>query len=146
MIFSTEHPLGVISLGGSLPLSFADRLQQSGTSFHCIGFDGLTDPALKQFPHTIVPFFKVGGMIRALRAAGCKQIVATGQFFRPNLFKMRFDATTLRYIPLLMFARSGGDDSVLRRVTRAFESEGFEVISLKDIAPSLVAQEGLLGR
>src|SRR5690606_24046934 len=40
----------------------------------------------------------------------------------------------------------GGDDSVLRRVVRFFEREGFEVVGVDQIAPHLLAPAGALGR
>lgn len=139
------QPLGVISLGGSLPLALAKTLQASGVNFHCLCIEGLTDPQLLTFPHSVMRFLKVGEAIAALKAAHCKRIVFVGQFFRPNLFAMRFDLKTLRYLPLIMLSRRGGDDTVLKKVSKAFEKEGFEVVSLNDIAPALVAQLGRIG-
>ncbi len=138
-------PLGVIALGGALPLSLCHDLVLQQRQFHSICFQGVTDKALAQFPNTFVPFFKIGEMLRALRRAGCTQVVFAGQFFRPNLFKMRFDITTLRYLPLLLTARGHGDDSVMQRVTKAFENEKFEVVSLKDVAPQMAAGRGVFG-
>ena len=138
-------PLGVIALGGALPLSLCHDLGAQQKQFHCICFQGVTDKALAQFPNTFVPFFKIGEMLKALRRAGVRQIVFAGQFFRPNLFKMRFDMTTLRYLPLLVTARGHGDDSIMQRVTNAFEKEGFDVVSLKEIAPQMTAGRGVFG-
>lgn len=137
--------LGVVALGGSLPLSLAEWLAKNSTPFHCVGFEGVTSPGIKRYPFTEVSYFKIGQLFQALRRNGCDRIVFAGQLFRPSLFKMRFDATTLRYLPLLLFARTRGDDTVLRKVTRAFEGAGFQVLSMKDVAPALVAQSGPLG-
>lgn len=139
-------PLGIISLGGSLPLSLAKTLTASNIPFRCVGFENITSPQLGPFSPILVPFFKIGQLIAVLRQSGCERVVFAGQFFRPRFFNMRFDATLLRNLPLLLFARSGGDDTIMKRVTHAFEKEGFDVVGLKDIAPTLVAQEGQLGR
>jgi DUF1009 family protein len=143
---SASSPLGLVLFGGGLPKSLACTLSEAGVDFYCVGFEGITDHSLKTYPHTFTSFLKVGSMLKALRSAHCKKIILVGQVFRPNLFKLRFDITTLKYLPLLLFTRSHGDDAVLRRVTAAFEREGFEVVSLKDIAPMLVAQEGQMGK
>jgi DUF1009 family protein len=141
-----SHPLGLISLGGSLPLALAKALQASNTTFHCLCIEGVTDPAIQAYPHDMMRFLKIGQAFGALRKAGCKRIVFVGQFFRPRLLKMRFDLTTLKYLPLILLSRAGGDDTVLKKVTQAFEREGFEVLSQKDVAPTLVAQSGQMGQ
>jgi DUF1009 family protein len=142
----STQPLGLVSFGGSLPLALAKTLQAAGTGFHCIFMEGITDPGLRAYPHTPIRFFQVGKMLDGLRKAGCESIVFVGQLFRPNIFKMRFDFTTLRHLPVFLHARAGGDDAVLKKVTRAYEHEGFRVLSLKDVAPTLVAQSGQMGR
>ena len=42
-------------------------------------------------------------------------------------------------------ARRGGDDSVLRRVVRFFEQQGFVVRGVVDVAPELLAQPDIDG-
>lgn len=141
----TDAPLGIVALGGALPLSLAQNLAEQGRGFHCICVEGVTAPSLASYPHTIVPFLKLGGLIEALKRCGAREIVFAGQFFRPRLSQMRMDPFTLRHLPLLMLSKTRGDDALMRRVTAAFEKEGFLVLSLKDVAPSLVAGEGPLG-
>ncbi len=141
-----ENPLGLVMLGGALPRALAETLVQNSVPFHCLCIDGLTDSAVYNYPHTSIRFLKVGEGLAGLRKAGCKKIAFVGQFFRPDFLKMRIDATTLKYLPLFLFSRTSGDNAVLKRVTKAFEKEGFEVISLKEIVPALVAPQGQMGR
>jgi DUF1009 family protein len=63
---------------------------------------------------------------------------------RPNLVGLRIDWGFVRNLPTVFALTRGGDDSVLRRVVRFFESHGFKVIGPSDVAPDLLAPVGLM--
>lgn len=140
-----DDRLGIVALGGSLPLSLARTLAEEGQDFFCVCIDGLTDSKITSYPHSFVKFLRLDALLGALKQNGCKRIVFAGHFFRPKLSKLRFDLGTLRYLPLLTLSRGYGDDAIIRRVTRSFENEGFKVVSLKEVTPQLVAGQGQLG-
>jgi DUF1009 family protein len=60
--------------------------------------------------------------------------------------KVRVDHGFFRAIGTVLRLTRGGDDSVLRRIVRFFESEGFEVVGVDKVAPHLLAGIGALGR
>ena len=56
-----------------------------------------------------------------------------------------FDLGAIRNLPFLVSLGIGGDDDVLSRVVRFFESKGYRVHGAGDVAPELLAGEGKLG-
>ena len=87
---------------------------------------------------------QLGRMLRLLRAQHCHELVISGAMTRPDLKRLRTDWGFYRNLPRILKLMRGGDDSVLRRVIRFFEDEGFGVCGIPDVAPSLLAPEGLL--
>ncbi len=72
-------------------------------------------------------------------------MVIAGALRRPNLLKVRVDYGFFRAIRTVLRLTRGGDDSVLRRVVRFFEGEGFEVVGVDQVAPHLLARAGAFG-
>ena len=51
-----------------------------------------------------------------------------------------------RHLPQLLRLFKGGDDTVLRRVARFFEMQGFGVLAAHEVAPGLLAPAGCFSR
>ena len=141
-----ESPLGILACAGSLPVEIAEAALKAGRQVHVVGIEGFAEPGIAVYSHTIRNIGQVGGMLTSLRRAGCRQLVIAGALRRPNLLKIRVDYGFFRAISTALSLTRGGDDSVLRRVVRFFEKEGFEVIGVDQIAPHLLAHAGALGR
>ena len=140
-----QGPLGILACAGSLPVELAEAARSSGRAVHIVGIEGFAEPEIAAYSHKIVNIGQVGGMLSSLRQAGCRELVIAGALRRPNLFKIRVDHGFFRAIRTALSLTRGGDDSVLRRVVRFFEREGFVVVGVDSIAPHLLAPEGPLG-
>ena len=141
-----EQCLGIVACGGSMPLAVAEAARVQGRRVHMVGIAGFADERIAAFPHDWVRIGQLGGLIGALRRAGCKEIVIIGSLRRPNIWKSGLDLGFFRHLPTILgLIRSGGDDSLLTRIVRFFESQGFRVRGAHEIAPSLVAPAGPLG-
>jgi DUF1009 family protein len=139
-------PLGIVALGGSLPAAIATAVAGRGRAVHLVGVEGVASRDIAAFPHGWVRGYEVGRLLAQLRAAGCRELVLAGAMHRPRLRDMRFDLGTLRMLALVFAAQVSGDDSVLVRITRAFEREGFVVRGVAEVAPELVGPPGVLTR
>lgn len=100
-------------------------------------------------PEGVVPdqFFRVERLIPFLdflEDEGVKRVVFAGAVQRPRLDPALFDAATARMVPRLLAAMQGGDDQTLREVVSIFEEAGFEVVGVRDVAPDLVPEAGIL--
>src|SRR5690606_29701248 len=76
---------------------------------------------------------------------GCREIVLIGSVDRrPDFRSIVGDLGTMRRLPRILSALIGGDDSLLVKVIRLFEEDGFEVIGAQDLAPDLVSTAGAM--
>jgi UDP-2,3-diacylglucosamine hydrolase len=85
-------------------------------------------------------------MFRALDNNGCEDIVIIGGVNRPDFSNVRLDLGAIKTLPFILTLGKGGDDHVLSRVVRFFEQKGYRVHGAGDVAPQLLAGEGVLGR
>ncbi|MGD9804530.1 MAG: LpxI family protein [Hyphomicrobiaceae bacterium] len=140
------RPLGILAAGGPLPIELAEAGNRSGRPIHIVAIDGFAGGAVERFPHERVSVGQVGRMISSFKRAGVTEIVIAGAMQRPNLVGLRIDWGFVSNLPTVLALTRGGDDSVLRRVVRFFESHEFKVIGASDVAPDLLAPPGLMTR
>ena len=86
----------------------------------------------------LVPF------LRLLADRGVQQVALAGAMHRPRLDPAQFDRDTASLVPDLLAALEGGDDSALRWIIALIEDFGLSVRGVADLAPSLLATEGVL--
>lgn len=138
--------LAILAGGGPLPRMVAEAAAAQGRPVHVIGFDGFCEPAtLAGFPHDVVPLAKVGRLFAALAAAGAQDFVLAGPVRRPKPSQISFDPAGLVALMRLLPVWAG-DASLLARVIGLIEAKGYRAVGAHDILPSLLAQEGRLGR
>lgn len=138
--------IGIVAGGGTLPTAVAEAARAAGLNPFVLGLAGNAPQDIERFPHTYVHLGQVGRMLRVLRREGCQTIVFVGSLRRPNLFRMKVDAGFFRHLAQLLRLFKGGDDSVLRRVARFFEMQGFAVVAAHEVAPGLLAPAGAFSR
>ncbi len=97
-------------------------------------------PAMTFRIERLVPF------LRGLEDRGVTQVVFAGAVRRPRLDPALFDPDTAQAVTGLIAAMQGGDDGTLRAVIAIFESFGFQVAGVADVAPALVPAPGFLTR
>ena len=145
-IANTEAPLALICGGGSLPLAVADSVARRGRKVLLFPLQGVARPQdYAGRPHTWVRIAKFGTFERAAQAAGCRDMVLIGSLVRPSIWQLRFDWTTLKFIPRIAAAFAGGDDYLLSSVAKLIEGRGFRVLGAHEVAPEILVPEGTLG-
>ncbi|MBI1384902.1 MAG: DUF1009 domain-containing protein [Rhizobiales bacterium] len=140
------HPLAIIAGSGELPLMVAALVRERGRALHIVGLRGLADPGIEAYPHTWAGLGEFGRVMRAMRGAGARDLVIIGGARRPDLASVRFDLGGLMALPLILGLTRGGDDKLLGRIIRFFESRGLRVVGAHEVAPELLAGLGVLGR
>lgn len=143
----SSSTVGIIAGSGVLPFSVADLLRARGRTPFLFAIRGFCDPVrVAQYPHHWVALGQVGRLTRLMRAEGCGDIVFIGGLVRPALSEIRLDLGTLRAIPAIAKALRGGDDHLLTGISRIFESHGFRLVGIQDVAPELLMPEGSITR
>ena len=139
--------LGVLAGGGPLPRQIVEHCRRHGRAVFVVAFQGQTDPATVagDVPHVWTRLGAAGQTLKALRTAGCGELVMAGPVRRPAFGEIRPDLTAARFLGRLG-PRALGDDGLLRAVMDLLEREGFRMIGLHEVLPDVLAGAGTLGR
>ncbi len=129
--------LGLIAGGGDLPLEILRA--QAGKPVFVVVLKGFADRDYGGAASVPLSAGELGGIIKALRGAGCDAICFAGYVTRPDLKSLKMDARGLIMVPRALAAGRKGDDAVIRVVVDEFERAGFAVVG----ADSLLGQDGL---
>ncbi|WP_127104204.1 LpxI family protein [Pararhodobacter zhoushanensis] len=89
-------------------------------------------------------FERLSPFLRALGDQGIDSVALVGAIHRPRLDPALFDRETAMLVPQLLAAMKGGDDSALRWIIALIEEYDLQVKGLAELAPSLLAAEGVL--
>jgi DUF1009 family protein len=142
-----SSPIGLIAAGGPLPFAVADSLVARSISPVFFALRGVCDPVeVARFRHHWISIGQLGRLASLLRAENCRDLVFIGALVRPALSEIRLDWKTIRAMASVLKAFRGGDDHLLSSVGRILEKDGFRMVGLKDVAPSLLMPSGCLTR
>ncbi|MBK1669140.1 UDP-2,3-diacylglucosamine pyrophosphatase [Rhodovibrio sodomensis] len=139
--------LGVLAGGGPLPRQIVEHCRRQGREVFVVAFRGQTDPATVdgEVAHLWTRLGAAGPTLKALRTAGCRDLVMAGPVRRPSFGEVRPDLTAARFLGRLG-TRALGDDGLLRAVMDLLEREGFRMVGLHEVLPDVLAGAGVLGR
>lgn len=136
-------PLVILAAGGALPVEVAEAAVAGGRRLLVIALEGAADPRLETFPHAYVKFGQIGRIESLIAGHGGSDLVLVGTVSqRPDYSSIGLDFGALRYLPRLIKAMVGGDDTVLGNFIKAFEERGLRVVGPHEVAPELVARPG----
>lgn len=90
-------------------------------------------------------FERLSPFLRTLGDRGIEVVALVGAIHRPRLDPALFDRETAQLVPDLLAAMQGGDDEALRWIIGLIEDYGLRVAGLGELAPDLLAGEGVLG-
>ncbi|WP_428645227.1 LpxI family protein [Roseibium sp.] len=139
--------LALIAGNGSLPSQIAEALEKSGRDFRLVAIRGEADEETRRRASTELGWGEIGRLYRFLKQTGCQDVLLIGGVSkRPDFTSILGDFGTLKRLPSIIRALAGGDDSLLTKVIRLFEVEGYRVVGIKDVAPQLLAASGVMGR
>jgi len=135
--------LGIIAGGGDLPKAIAESVRDDGRAVFVISLGA--DCWVDDYPHVAVSLGEVGKVVKALREAGCTEVVLAGKLARPKFSEIKLDTKGMLVAPRIIAAARQGDDALLRAVVDTFEREGFHAIGAQEAAPGLLAEAGVMG-
>jgi DUF1009 family protein len=144
---NADTTLTIICGSGPLPAAVADAAIRRGRSVFLIAIEGWADaPAIARYPHAWIKLGQFGRVWRLARAAGSRDVVCIGGLVRPAVSALRLDWETIRLLPKLYRLFRGGDDHLLSGLGRIFAERGFRMVAAQDVAPDILAPEGVLTR
>jgi DUF1009 family protein len=137
--------LGLIAGAGGLPLALAEHCRASGRPLFVMRLEGFADGPLAAFDGVEVGLAEVGRIIRVARAQGCEALCFAGVVRRPDFSKLRPDLHGMALLPGVIAAARGGDEALLRFLTRELEKAGFVVEGAHEVMGDLALPAGPLG-
>jgi DUF1009 family protein len=142
----TGPKLALIAGGGDLPLAVAARCEAEGRPLFVIRLAGFADPALATRDGVDMGMAQIGGILSAMKKAGCKAVCLAGTVSRPDFKSLKPDFKGATLLPGIVKAAQQGDDALLRKILSVFEGEGYAVEGADDILGGDTLPAGALGR
>ncbi|MEF2550187.1 UDP-2,3-diacylglucosamine diphosphatase LpxI [Aurantimonas sp. A2-1-M11] len=139
--------LGLVAGGGSLPRLVAEAARRSGWRPVVVRIgDGMADD-WSGYEGGAFAWGRTGDAIAYMKSCGVRRMVFCGTVsHRPDFRALIPSFQTLIRLPAALKIVRGGDDRLLRALSRYMEKQGFEMIAVQDIAPSLLTPCGTLTR
>jgi len=142
----TGSKLALIAGGGDLPLAVAARCEAEGRPLFVIRLAGFADPALGTRDGVDMGMAQIGGILSAMKKAGCRAVCLAGTVSRPDFKSLKPDFKGATLLPGIVKAAQQGDDALLRKILSVFEGEGYAVEGADDILGGDTLPAGALGR
>lgn len=142
----TASKLALIAGGGDLPLAVSARCEAEGRPLFVIRLAGFADPALATRDGVDMGMAQIGGILSAMKRAGCGAVCLAGTVSRPDFKSLKPDFKGATLLPGIVKAAQQGDDALLRKILSVFEGEGYAVEGADDILGGDTLPGGALGR
>jgi DUF1009 family protein len=137
------EPLVILAAGGQVPVEVAAAARAAGRDVLVIGLEGEVDEGVRAFHHETAKWGQIGKIEGLIRGHGARDLVLVGSVSqRPDFGRIAVDFGTLRYLPRLIKAMFGGDDTVLGAFAKHIEERGYRIVGAHEVAPLLVAAPG----
>jgi len=146
-VSETPEVIGLVAGSGRLPTLVAQAVREAGAQVAIIAHEGESDPALEAEADFFrwVKLGQLGRVRAALQEAGVRRATMAGGVKKVRFFRdARPDAAALKVIARVVTSR--GDDKLLRVIASYFEEAGIEIVGATELAPGLLAGEGVWGR
>lgn len=149
----SAEPLGLIAGAGELPLLVARNARAAGRALSVVALRGYADPTLTEYATNLRwrGVAQLGRWIRALRSAGCREVVMVGRVSKAAMFAGPRWLQWLSYAPDLtsirvwyFHARDKRNDTLLRAVADEMSRRGLTMIDSTRYIPEALAPEGWL--
>jgi DUF1009 family protein len=142
---SVQAPLGIICGGGVAPAAVADVVVKNGRPVMLFPFRGFASASeVERFPHEWIALGQFGRFKRLAQRHGCRDFIWIGGLTRPRIRQLRFDFGTMLMLPDLIRAFRGGDNHLLTTLGAFFERHGFRILAVQDVAPQMLAPDGVM--
>jgi DUF1009 family protein len=111
-----------------------------------VALRGSAEQWVSDYPHVWVGAGEVNRINKFLRSQNCNEVLLAGRVMRPKWSEIKVDALGALRLPATIAAALKGDDALLRHLVSMFERDGFQVTSAAEAVPSMVVDQGTLGK
>lgn len=148
----TTPPIGLVAGAGDLPLEVARGIRAAGRGLTVVGLNPWASNELQQLADRFCwrGILRVGGWIRALRRAGCEEVIMVGRVRKADMFAMPRWKQWLYYLPdwtsisIWYGVKDRRNDALLAGIADAMAAKGLTMIDSTRYIPEAMADEGVL--
>ena len=138
--------LAIIAGNGSIPFYLIEECKKIGREYCLILIEGHGKELSEKYnPDYVVSLSKMGRAVKYVKNLGIQHILMVGGVTRPSLKNILPDLWTAKFLTTIS-SKVSGDNSVLSKLTKALEKEGFIIIAPEEILPNLLCPKGTLGK
>ncbi len=138
--------LAIIAGNGSIPFYLIEECNKIGREYCLIIIEGHGKELSEKYdPDYIVSLSKMGRAVKYVKNIGIKHILMVGGVKRPSLKNIIPDLWTAKFLTTIS-SKVSGDNSVLSKLTKALEREGFIIVAPEEVLPNLICPKGTLGK
>lgn len=150
-----QPPLGLVAGWGRFPIELAEHARARGRELVVAAIKAHADDSLKTLAreHRVFGVAKLGAQMRFFRKYGVQEVLLAGKLFKDRILFHGWgwighapDLACLAAVYDSFVSRRADqrDDTLLGAVVRAFAGQGMKVIPSYEVAPELMAEEGVL--
>ncbi|MEH6359886.1 MAG: UDP-2,3-diacylglucosamine diphosphatase LpxI [Amylibacter sp.] len=139
-----QAPLAILAGKGRLPEMLAATAVQAGRKVVLVCFNGFRPDWITNEQLIEARFEKPGTMFKAIKAAGCRDVVFAGYIIRPRINPLKFDLKMISVAAKLLPKLKSGDTATLDAIRSIFEAEGLQILGAHEILKDLLALSGTL--
>lgn len=147
--------LGIVAGWGQFPVELAETARAQGREVIVAAIKQHADDKLKRLATAYAEFgvAKLGAQLRYLRRHDVHDVLLAGKLFKDRILFHGWgwighlpDWTCLKTLSKSFVTSRADqrDDTILSAVVGAFQSQGMHVLAAADVAPQLMAEEGVL--
>jgi len=146
--------IGILAGWGRFPVAVAEAVRRSGGRTAVVAIRDHADLALEAVAdcHSTVGVAEIGRALSFFQQHGVQRATMAGKIHKTQLFAR---GAWLRHLPdwrglctfwphFITRRRDNRDDSLLGAIASAFDSGGVKMVPATDLAPELLAREGVL--
>jgi len=146
-------PVGLIAGEGEFPRLVACGARARGRAVTVIALRGSADPALRELADRFCwrGVARLGSWIRALKRAGCREVIMAGRVRKARMFAAPRWLQWLQYLPDLTsirvwywHARDKRNDTLLGAVAEELARHGLTLVDSTKYCPEALAPAGVL--
>lgn len=141
---SGEVPVAIIAGGGAFPAEVVEALREAGRQVAVIGLRGFSARRIAGEPARLVDMLDPARILALLAEARPSCVVLAGSVTRPGPLAVASVFSAYRNREELGRILAAGDDRILRGAVGLIEDAGYRVVGAQDVAPRLLAEDGLL--
>lgn len=140
----SQSPLAILAGKGRLPEMLATSAAKAGRKVVLVCFNGFRPDWITDEHLIEAQFEKPGKMFKALKSAGCRDVVFAGYIIRPRVNPLKFDLKLVSVAAKLLPTLKKGDTATLDAVREIFEAEGLQILGAHEILQDLLMPSGTL--